>query len=85
MNSVVELVLELAGGVVLLFATGYTFARISGYGEFYDKMLYDEDGDIDALISGFEDDLDKMFKNDEGDTNQIINKNDDNIAHHFAI
>lgn len=44
MEAVIGL-LELAGGVIFLFAASYTFARISGYGEFYDKMLYDEDSD----------------------------------------
>jgi len=86
MNSIIELVLELAGGVILLFAAGYTFAQISGYGAHYDKMLYDDDGDIDAQISGYEENYDKMLQNDDRETNQIINNNnDDHIAHHFAM
>jgi uncharacterized protein (DUF697 family) len=49
MKSIIELVFELAGGVILLFAVGYTFARISGYDKYYDKMLYDDDN-IDLTI-----------------------------------
>jgi hypothetical protein len=43
-------IIELAGAVVLLFAAGWVFARISGYGEHYDKMLYDEDADAEIKI-----------------------------------
>jgi len=50
MNSTIELLVELAGAVVLLIAAGWVFARISGYGEHYDKMLYDEDADADITI-----------------------------------
>ena len=49
MEAIIGL-LELAGGVVLLFALGYTFARMSGYGEFYDRMLYDDDADFEITI-----------------------------------
>lgn len=38
-------IIELTGCGILLFAVSYTFACISGYGEFYDKMLYDNDND----------------------------------------
>lgn len=46
MNSIVELVLELAGGVILLFAVGYTISRVIGSDEYYDKILYDNDDDF---------------------------------------
>jgi hypothetical protein len=49
MEAIIGL-LELAGGVILFFAVGYTFARISGYGEYYDKMLYDEESDTYITI-----------------------------------
>jgi len=45
MNTTIELVLELVGGVIFLLAAGWTLARISGYDEYYDKMLYDDDDD----------------------------------------
>jgi len=50
MISIIESVLELAGGVILLFAVGWTFARISGYDKYYDKMLYDDDDDTVLII-----------------------------------
>ena len=43
MNATIELVLELVGGIILLLAAGYTLALLSGYDEYYDKMLYDDD------------------------------------------
>jgi hypothetical protein len=45
MKTIVELIVQLAGGVVLLFAAGWIFARATGYDE-YDKILYDEDTDV---------------------------------------
>lgn len=44
MEAIIEL-LELAEGMIFCFAAGLLFARISGYGEFYDKMLYDVKSD----------------------------------------
>ena len=87
MNSIIELALELAGGVILLFAVGYTFSQLSGYGEHYDKMLYDEDGDIDAQISGYEENYDKMLDDNRyaDFTINNNNNNDDQITHHLAI
>ncbi|MDD4968348.1 MAG: hypothetical protein PHT07_02860 [Paludibacter sp.] len=41
MNTTIELVLELVGGVILLLTAGYVLSLISGYDEYYDKMLYD--------------------------------------------
>jgi len=43
MNSTLRLITELLGGVVLFFAAGWIFARATGYDEYYDKMLYDDD------------------------------------------
>lgn len=44
MKTIVELIVQLAAGVVLLFASGWIFARAIGYDE-YDKMLYDDETD----------------------------------------
>lgn len=62
MKSVIELLVELAGGVVLLFATGWMFARISGYSEHYNEMLYDEESDEYITIK----------KNNDHDEDDII-------------
>lgn len=43
MKTIVELILQLAGSIVILFAVGWIFARATGYDEYYDKMLYDDD------------------------------------------
>jgi hypothetical protein len=49
MEAIIDL-FELAVGVILVFAAGYTFARISGYDEYYDEILYDDDDYIDLTI-----------------------------------
>ena len=43
MKSILDIILQLLGGLVLLFAGGLLFAHMSGYDEYYDKMLYDDD------------------------------------------
>jgi len=48
--------LELLGGIIFVFAAGHTFARMSGYGEFYDRMLHDDDADFEITIK--KDDMD---------------------------
>lgn len=57
MKSVIELLVELSGGIILLFAAGSVLARIFGYDEYYDKMLYDDDNEIiysdDDIINHF--------------------------------
>lgn len=68
MEAIIGL-LELAGGVILFFAAGLLFARISGYGEYYDKMLYDEESDDSIVIKKGKD-----KKEDEVD-----------IIHHVSI
>jgi len=45
MNTTIESVLELVGGIIFLLAAGNILARIIGYDEYYDKMLYDDDDD----------------------------------------
>jgi hypothetical protein len=59
MNTTVIMIIELLGASFLLFALGYTFARISGYDKFYDKMLFDDDKKL-------------IIKNDDNDDNDII-------------
>ena len=49
MKSILDIILQLLGGLVLLFAGGVLFAHMSGYDEYYDKMLYDDD-DKDLTI-----------------------------------
>ena len=43
MKSIIELIVQLFGGVVLVFLAGWVIAHITGYDEYYDKMLYDDD------------------------------------------
>lgn len=54
-------IIELAGGVIFFFAVGLLFARISGYGEFYDKMLYDDESDAYITIKNNNEDNDNDF------------------------
>jgi len=68
MEAIIGLI-ELAGGVILFFAAGLLFARISGYGKFYDKMLYDEESEAYIKI--------KKGKNKKDD--------EDDIIHHVSI
>jgi len=64
MEAIIELI-KLTGCGILLFAVGYTFACISGYGEFYDKILYDDDDDIDLIIKNYKNDNDDNEDNDD--------------------
>ena len=58
MEAIIEL-LELAGVVIFLIAAGLLFARISGYGEYYDKMLYDDESDAYITIKKNKEDNDE--------------------------
>lgn len=62
MDTTVTMIIELFGASFLLFALGYTFARISGYDEYYDKMLYDDD------------DKDLKIKNNNTDNDDDIHR-----------
>jgi hypothetical protein len=44
MEAIIGLI-EWVGGIILFIEVGLLLARVSGYGEYYDKMLYDEDSD----------------------------------------
>lgn len=43
MKQLLDLMMELGGGMLFLFSAGWVLAHISGYDAYYDKMLYDED------------------------------------------
>lgn len=60
MEAIIGL-LELAGGVIFFFAAGLLFARISGYGVFYDKRVYDEESDAYITIKESEDNEDDFI------------------------
>ncbi|MBP1638108.1 MAG: hypothetical protein H6Q18_897 [Bacteroidetes bacterium] len=45
MKSTIELLVEMGGFLILLFSVVWLFVRFTGYGKFYDKMLYDEESD----------------------------------------
>jgi len=45
MKPIIELIVEMAGYLVLLFAVVWAFVRFTGYGKYYDKML---SGDNDS-------------------------------------
>ena len=64
METTIELVLELVGGLILLFAAVWLFVRFTSYGEYYDNMLYDDDGEIDIII--------KRNENKDNDEDSII-------------
>ena len=69
MEAIIEII-ELVGGVIFFFAVGLLFARISGYGEYYDKMLYDEESDAYITIK---------------ESNEDNKANQDDIIHQFYI
>ena len=62
MNSILELHLEVIGGIALLFAAVWVFARISGFGEYYNKMLYDEESDAYITIKESDDTENDMIQ-----------------------
>ncbi len=45
MKPIIELIVEMAGYLILLFAVVWAFVRLTGYGKYYDKML---SGDNDS-------------------------------------
>ena len=62
MKSIADIIIQLIGCLVLLFAGGMLFAHMSGYDEYYDKMLYDDD-DSDLKI--------KKNKNNDDDIHRL--------------
>ena len=59
MKPIIELIVEMAGYLILLFAVIWAFVRFTGYGKYYDKMLSD-DYDSETTI-----DKDKKDKDDD--------------------
>ena len=43
MKTIIELILEMAGYLILIFAVVWAFVRFTGYGDYYDKMLRGDD------------------------------------------
>jgi hypothetical protein len=43
MKTIIELILEMVGYLILIFAVVWAFVRFTGYGEYYDKMLRGDD------------------------------------------
>lgn len=43
MKTIIELILEMAGYLILLFAVVWAFVHFTGYGKYYDKMLGGDD------------------------------------------
>ncbi len=59
MKPIIELIVEMAGYLVLLFAVVWAFVRFTGYGKYYDKML---SGDNDSETTTNKDIKDKDKK-----------------------
>ena len=78
MKSTIEIIVQL-GGVALIFAAVWAFVRFTGYGEFYDKMMYDEESDDYITI--------KKGKDIKDDEDNIIHhvSDEDDIIHHVSI
>ena len=49
MKSIIEFIVQL-GGVALIFVVVWAFVHFTGYSEFYDKMMYDDDEDTDLTL-----------------------------------
>jgi hypothetical protein len=64
MSTTLIIIIEILGGMILFFAAGLLFARISGYDEYYDKMLYDDESDAYITIQ----------KNNEDNDDDIIHQ-----------
>jgi len=43
MKTIIELILEMIGYLILIFAVVWAFVRFTGYGKYYDKMLRGDD------------------------------------------
>lgn len=59
MKILIELI-ELTGGVVLLFAIGWIFTHVGGYSKCYDEMMNDDAGQK-IKESNTDDDVDRIF------------------------
>lgn len=63
MKPMIELIVEMAGYLVILFAVVWAFVRFTGYGDYYDKMLSGDD-ETERTIND-EKNTDKKDDNDD--------------------
>lgn len=72
MKTIIELILEMVGYLILIFAVVWAFVRFTGYGKYYDKML---GGDVSKTT----------INEKENDKTGIKNSKDNNTIHHISI
>lgn len=68
MKTTIELILEMVGYLILIFAVVWAFVRFTGYGEYYDKMLH---GDDDSETTDNENEKKKEESKDNTNNNMI--------------
>jgi hypothetical protein len=68
MKTIIELILEMVGYLILIFAVVWAFVRFTGYGEYYDKMLR---GDEDSETTIVENEKKKEESKDNTNNNMI--------------
>lgn len=73
MKTIIELILEMIGYLILIFAVVWAFVRFTGYGKYYDKMLR---GDDDSKTTINENEKNKKDNKDNKDNDMI---------HHVSI
>lgn len=74
MKTIIELILEMAGYLILLFAVVWAFVHFTSYGEYYDKML---EGDVSKTT---------IYDSESDNNKKDIENNKDNIMiHHKSI
>jgi hypothetical protein len=73
MKTIIELILEMAGYLILLFAVVWAFVHFTGYGKYYDKML------------GGDDVSETTINEDEKNKTEIKNNKDNDRIHHVSI
>ena len=73
MKTIIELILEMVGYLILIFAVVWAFVRFTGYGDYYDKMLRSDD-DSETTI-------------DENENKKEVSKDNtnNNIIHHVSL
>jgi len=73
MKTIIELILEMVGYLILIFAVVWAFVRFTGYGDYYDKMLRGDD-DSETTI-------------DENENKKEVSKDNtnNNMIHHVSF
>jgi len=73
MKTIIELILEMVGYLILIFAVVWAFVRFTGYGDYYDKMLRGDD-DSETTI-------------DENENKKEVSKDNtnNNMIHHVSL